>query len=925
MSPLKQSRPSVEGRSNEPLETIDRGATWQRLDLHLHSPNVLAFVPPKGTKREDGKALADAYVEQLATQGVSVAAVTDYNGVNIEWFEVTAAKATNRGITFLPGVEMTFRQGKSGLHILAIFPGDTDLKALNAFLKSLDKDPGTPLFDNRGSHRDIDLKINLTDALKDLRSRFHCLFVLPHPDQVNGLCKSLTAEVAAKLLLEIGPDAIEYFPEKEKKKLQSTGLLPENFWEQMALVEFSNPKRIEEIGTQYRTDGILRATYLKLSATNLDALRLALHDPETRLSIGGIPSAIHPRLRSMAISGSGFLGNLSISWNQDLNVIMGGKSVGKSAILECLRYVFAVTPRSDQSQREELVRHALGSGGKVEVILDRPLQEGKIRQYRIVRVWGEEPRTFQVNPEKPLSVSPSELLSPSGGVTIFGHREIYTVSGSPEHRLALFDELLGEEALRCANSVAKAVESLTTNAGAILDLQAKLAKREEYCQQLKKIDQEIEIQKRDAAESLKDVADRSAMGEGLQNATNVVRRVLAESDERRLNLLASLETAHRNLQDAQSADSAVLQEAAKVLAVLQESLKVVLDDETTLFEQAVQSLMRLDMRWQEKLRHLEKESKRVERDVQKEPSDQDPLLKLTEERTSLSSLIAGLNGIEDRLKHLRQNRKGLLQQIRDCRDSQHGLRKERADAVAKSLHGRLHLQVEFKGQKGSYKERLSSLLKGSNLSQNAIDKLVGPEATDGIALSEAAQAGGKEVQKRFGLEPEVAERLIHWLTAQESLLFELETLIPQDTFRLELRIDGQYRPFDHLSMGQGAAAVLLFLFGLGNRIFIIDQPEDYLEDRFAHEEMLQILREQKGLRNQSPESQVILATNDATIPVMGDAELVIPLEVRENHAHIINRASIDHRSIRELIKAMMRGGGEAFQQRAEKYGGLAPA
>jgi hypothetical protein len=72
-------------------------------------------------------------------------------------------------------------------------------------------------------------------------------------------------------------------------------------------------------------------------------------------------------------------------------------------------------------------------------------------------------------------------------------------------------------------------------------------------------------------------------------------------------------------------------------------------------------------------------------------------------------------------------------------------------------------------------------------------------------------------------------------------------------------------------------------------------------------------------------SQAILATNDATIPVMGDAELVLPLEVRDHHAHIIDRASIDHRSIRELIKAMMRGGNEAFQQRAEKYGGLTPS
>jgi DNA repair ATPase RecN len=274
----------------------------------------------------------------------------------------------------------------------------------------------------------------------------------------------------------------------------------------------------------------------------------------------------------MAISGPGFLGNLSISWNQDLNVIIGGKGVGKSAILESLRYAFAIPPRSDQSKHEQLVRHALGSGGRVEVILDRPLREGKIRQYRIVRVWGEEARTFQVNPEKPLSATPSELLSPTGGLSIFGHREIYTISGSEEHRLALFDELIGEEALRCTDAVAKAIGSLAANTGAILDLQAKLTKQEETHQRLKRIDEEIETRKRQAAEGLKDVTGRRGMGEGLQNATNVVRSVLAESDQRRLNLLASLETAHRNLLDAQGRDKTTLQEGAKVLAILQESL-----------------------------------------------------------------------------------------------------------------------------------------------------------------------------------------------------------------------------------------------------------------------------------------------------------------------------------------------------------------
>lgn len=147
------------------------------------------------------------------------------------------------------------------------------------------------------------------------------------------------------------------------------------------------------------------------------------------------------------------------------------------------------------------------------------------------------------------------------------------------------------------------------------------------------------------------------------------------------------------------------------------------------------------------------------------------------------------------------------------------------------------------------------------------------------------------------------------------------TLIPQDALRVKLRIGDQYRSLEHLSVGQGATAVLLLLFGLEGRVLVIDQPEDYLDDRFVHEEMLQILRDQKGVKDESQRRQIITATNDATIPVIGDAEIVIPFEARENRTHVIGGASIDNRSTRELIKTMMEGGEEALKRRAEKYGG----
>jgi hypothetical protein len=245
--------------------------------------------------------------------------------------------------------------------------------------------------------------------------------------------------------------------------------------------------------------------------------------------------------------------------------------------------------------------------------------------------------------------------------------------------------------------------------------------------------------------------------------------------------------------------------------------------------------------------------------------------------------------------------------------------------LAKSLHERLQLQIEFKGQKGSYKESLSLLLKGSNLSQESIERLVFPEATDGITLAEVVRSGSREVQIRFGLNPESADGLVQWLTAEESRLFELETLVPQDSLLLKLKIDGQYQSFDHLSVSQKAAADLLLLFGLGNRILVIDQPEDYLNNQSLHEEVLQILNEQKGLKDQSQQRQFIITTYDATIPVMSGAEMVIPLETRDDHVHILGQASINDRSTQDHIKTMMNGGKEAFDQQAKKYGGSAPS
>lgn len=181
-----------------------------------------------------------------------------------------------------------------------------------------------------------------------------------------------------------------------------------------------------------------------------------------------------------------------------------------------------------------------------------------------------------------------------------------------------------------------------------------------------------------------------------------------------------------------------------------------------------------------------------------------------------------------------------------------------------------------------------------------------------------------DVQDRFNITPAMAERLVRWFTEENTRLFELETLIPADTLLVELRVDSTYRPLDRLSVGQRATAILLLLFALEGRVLVLDQPEDDLDNRFVYEDIVTLLRQQKGGTAMAQARQIIMATHNANIPVLGDAELVLPLEARAGRAHVISHASIDEAATRQLIKAIMEGGEAAFQRRAEKYGARWP-
>ena len=122
------------------------------------------------------------------------------------------------------------------------------------------------------------------------------------------------------------------------------------------------------------------------------------------------------------------------------------------------------------------------------------------------------------------------------------------------------------------------------------------------------------------------------------------------------------------------------------------------------------------------------------------------------------------------------------------------------------------------------------------------------------------------------------------------------------------------RPLTELSRGQRCSAILPILLLTGTCPVLIDQPEDNLDNRLIRQVVVNILASMKLRR------QVILATHNANLPVLGDVERAIVLQgVRDKACEVKVSGDLDQSEVVHLVTEVMEGGREAFQYRQSIY------
>lgn len=123
-----------------------------------------------------------------------------------------------------------------------------------------------------------------------------------------------------------------------------------------------------------------------------------------------------------------------------------------------------------------------------------------------------------------------------------------------------------------------------------------------------------------------------------------------------------------------------------------------------------------------------------------------------------------------------------------------------------------------------------------------------------------------------------------------------------------------FQELNELSPGQRCSAVLPILLLNGRSPLIIDQPEDNLDNRLIRQVIVNVLGSIKLRR------QVIVATHNPNIPVLGDAEQTIVLAaIDEKQSQVRAQGNLDERPIVDAVTEIMEGGREAFQYRQSIY------
>ena len=855
------------------------GAVFHRCALHVNP-------------HPDGEAPSNAaaIVAKAVELGVSVLAVPGPGGVAA--FRTAAA---GRGVTIFPGFELT---SADGIHVLCIYPPDTDEEQVARFLG-----------DRVAPFENVLARVRVQGGVAI------AAYATADGDLFDGL--SVQAWRSEDLLAVRIPGPVEELPEDARHILENRSAdyrrgHPAGGRQAVAVINANG------VATAADLDHPAATCRIKMSEVSIAGLRQAFLDPDSRIRLnrqdGETEAEAHTELMSLAWEG-GFLDGANISLNPNLNVLVGGHGAGKSTIIESLRYVLALDPVGEEAGKAHngIVRHVLRSGTKVSLRVRcyRPAT----REYLIERTVPNPP---VVRDENGLvsNLLPRDVLP---RVEVYGQHEISELARSGEKLTRLLDRFAQSDP-SMARRKADLRRDLRRTREALLEAQAELRHIDERLAALPGLEETLERFREVGLEER--LRGRSLLVRGEQVMDSIPERLRTFRDGleamRQELPINRVFLSPEALEDLPGRD--ILGGADRVLERLSADLQSIVSQLDDALTRADDGIAEVRSRWDRHRLEVQTAYEEILRELQQAAVDGEEFIRLRAE-------IEGLRPLQDRQSLLQQQeseylnrRRALLAEWEDVKAEEFRALDRAAQHVSGRLTGRVQVEVTAAGNR----EPLAALLRnriGGNL-KSTIEKLADLDTMSLVDLAAACREGADALIDAYGLTRSQARNIAE-AGPDVSLRIEELELPPTTTIRLNTASPGappSWQALDALSIGQKATAVLLLLLLESDAPLIVDQPEGDLDNRSITEGIVPRMREEKQRR------QFIFSTHNANIPVLGDAELILGLtasgEAGGGQGRIApeHLGSIDTQPVRALVEDILEGGKDAFETRRLKYG-----
>ena len=730
----------------------------------------------------------------------------------------------------------------------------------------------------------------------------------------------------------------------------------------VALLNNSDARRLEGVGENY--------SWIKGEKPCFETLKNALLDPEDRIRLKDEPPedqrfwsqqqpwryqpprnpTSHLEKLQIKNTSSGFLRGLSLPFHPGLNCLIGGRGTGKSSVIELIRYLWDYSPLIDDLKGFEEVFLPTTGYASLDVI-----RFGSV--YRISRD-GQNKSVVERNETsgnwvQVEDVVPDDILP----LRIYGQKEILHTSRDIQSQLELLDRLVGSELDELKREQITLKDELKKNRRAIS------SDYNDFVRMKADLKERPSIQERLRAYDELGLADKAELKRQYDTEDQLWDNALKQVKEARAtiqNTQKTIEFDNSLLEDEEVSDlpnNVQFKDLRKWL----EKLKSEIEESyyRPVLEQIEQGLLYLDSvknDWQINYSRIVKEYKQALEELPDVTPDE--IVKLEKRLGELNQTERELTIKEASLREKLNDRQKLLEEFLGNAEQQYKLRKNIAEKVSSQL-SRIRVNVNFGGDVQVLAKHLQEKFAIKMMRAAQYKALANQCGISPVALlahvenADESHPNNLQIYKKWLPEPSDdkashlnaidilseksglkdvnwSQKLINRLDFEERL--KLDEFLTPDRVTIEVNIarenqSDNWRPLGKslgqgVSVGQGCTAILSIILLESEEPLIIDQPEDDLDNRFIYDEVVGLLRKERGKR------QIIVATHNANVPVAGDAEMIFALdteEVESSHGHELNctisaQGYIDNQDVSEQVTLVLEGGQEAFILRRQKYG-----